>query len=222
MAQEHYDVIVVGSGSCGGTMAARLSENPDRQVLVLEAGAIYDSLDALPPSVRDPGDISDALPGSAQNWELEGELREGVRRPVPRGKIMGGSSSINATYFVRGTPANFAEWADLGNDEWTYEKVLPSYIRSESDKDFPQDTTHHGTSGPIPVQREPNDRALDSMHAFTEAALSLGFPPEEDKNATGRLTRRLPHPDPGPPQSLDHRRRPRDARDLRGNEVRGG
>ncbi|WP_166459812.1 mycofactocin dehydrogenase MftG [Amycolatopsis pithecellobii] len=185
MSREEFDVIIVGSGSCGGALAARLTGDPDRRVLVLEAGAVYESVAALPQRVRDPADVSGGMPGSPHNWELTGEFADGFVAPVARGKVIGGSSSINAAYFIRGTKENFTEWAALGNDEWSYEKVLPFYKRSESEKDFPHDTEHHGTTGPIPVQREPIDRAPEFTRAFTDAAIGLGFPVEDDKNGPG-------------------------------------
>ena len=180
-----FDVVIVGSGSSGGTLAGRLSENDQRTVLVLEAGLVYESVDALPPVLRDPADVSGGMPGSTHNWDLFGEFADGFTAPVARGKVMGGSSSINAAYFIRGTPANFDEWSALGNTEWGYEQVLPFLRRSESDKDFPQDARHHGTSGPIPVHREAVDRSPRFTEAFTAAAASLGFPFEQDKNGAG-------------------------------------
>lgn len=186
MSQPAYNVLVVGSGSSGGTLAARLTEDPRRTVLLLEAGAIYQSVAALPHVLRDPADVSGGMPGSVHNWDLTGEFTDGFIAPVARGKGMGGSSSINAAYFMRGIPENFAEWAALGNTEWSYAKVLPFYRRMESEQDFPGDTEHHGTRGPIPVQREGKDRAPDFTSAFTAAALDLGFPLEEDKNGAGR------------------------------------
>lgn len=185
MAQDEFDVLIVGSGSAGGSLAARLTERAERNVLVLEAGSVYDSVESLPQSVKDPGDISNALPGSPQNWRLFGEPADGFNVPITRGKVMGGSSSINGAYFIRATRENFDEWVALGNDEWSYEKVLPFYKRTESEKDFGDDTTHHATDGPIPVQREPLDRAPEFTTAFTDGAMGLGFPLEEDKNATG-------------------------------------
>jgi choline dehydrogenase len=184
MAPEEYEVIIVGSGSSGGALAARLTEDGERSVLVLEAGPIYRSVDQLPAAVRDPADMSNALPGAANNWSLFGSLTDEIQVPVPRGKGLGGSSSINGAYFIRGLPANFEEWVELGNDEWAFEKVLPFYKRLESEKDFPEHDMH-GTSGPIPVRREPADRAPEFTEAFTQACLDLGYPHEPDKNAPG-------------------------------------
>ena len=154
-------------------------------MLVLEAGTVYDSVADLPRVLTDPADVSGGMPGSAHNWDLTGEFADGFVAPVARGKVMGGSSSINAAYFIRGVRANFDEWAALGNDEWAYESVLPFFKRSESDKDFAEDTRYHGSEGPIPVHREAMDRSPAFTAAFTEAALGLGFPLERDKNGAG-------------------------------------
>lgn len=180
---ESYDVIVVGSGSTGGTLAARLSEDPSLRVLVLEAGQTFASADEMPAELLDPADITASLPVHPNNWALPGSLTEAFKLPVPRGKVMGGSSSINGAYFIRGTEADFATWVSLGNDQWGYDKVLPYYKRSETDFDFGGE--RHGKDGPIPVRREPADRAPAFTNAFTEACHGLGFAAEEDKNAGG-------------------------------------
>lgn len=180
--QAEYEVVIVGSGSSGGALAARLSEGGSRSVLVLEAGPVYSSVNELPGAVLDPADFSNALPGSANNWDLMGSLTDGVQAPIPRGKGLGGSSSINGAYFIRGLPENFDHWAALGNDQWSYEKVLPFFRRSESERDFPDDE-RHGTAGPIPVSREPDDRSPQFTAAFAQGALELGHRSEPDKNA---------------------------------------
>lgn len=178
-----YDVVIVGSGSTGAVLAARLSENPARSVLLLEAGSVYDRLDQFPQTVLDPSDESASMPGNPLNWGMLGTLVPGVQVPIPRGKGMGGSSSINGAYFQRGTRANFDDWVKLGNDEWAYEKVLPHYKRSETDHDFQNDV--HGVNGPVHVRREPADRAPEFTDAFTAACMDLGFGDEPDKNSGG-------------------------------------
>ena len=180
---DDYDVVIVGAGSTGGVLAARLSENPGRSVVVLEAGPVYASLDEFPASLLDPSDESEVMPGSTHSWELSGTLRTGVHVPIPRGKVIGGSSSINGAYFQRGTQSNFKTWVELGNDAWSWEQVLPYYKRSETDLDLHDEL--HGTDGPIKVRREPPDRAPEFTGAFTQACRELGFADQPDKNGAG-------------------------------------
>lgn len=178
-----YDVIIVGAGTAGSVLAARLSEDPSRSVLLLEGGPVYPTLDALPKSIQDPSDISNSLPGSPHNWGLRGTLRENYTVPIARGKGIGGSGSINGAYFIRGTRHDFDNWVAAGNVGWSYDDVLPYYIKAERDLDFTAD--YHGTNGPIPVKREAMDRAPEFTGALTDAAVGLGFDVEADKNAGG-------------------------------------
>jgi choline dehydrogenase len=103
---------------------------------------------------------------------------------VPRGKVMGGSSTVNAGVFVRATREDFDGWAAQGNEEWSFGNVLPFLRRLEDDLDFPGDQ-YHGTGGPVPVSRSAADAQHPLSRAFTEACAQLGFPEEPDKNAPG-------------------------------------
>jgi choline dehydrogenase len=176
-----FDVIVVGSGSSGGALAGRLSTNPSCRVLVLEAGPIYGSLAEMPNELLIPVSMATAAPGNPHNWALQAEMRPGLSLPYPRGKCIGGSSSINGCYFIRGTQDDFDGWAKLGNDLWSYDQVLPCFKRIETDQDFHDE--YHGTDGPIPVRRESLDRSPAFTPAFTDACRELGFPEAADKNA---------------------------------------
>ena len=176
-----YDVIIVGAGSSGGALAGRLTEQqPDCNVLVLEAGPVYTSMEDMP-RAPSPTSIAAAAPGHPNNWAFLAELRPGFKIPYPRGKGLGGSSSINGCYFIRGTREDFDTWSHLGNTEWSYEKAFPYYNRAERDEDF--SNQYHGTDGPIPVRREPPDRASEFTPRFDAACRDLGFPDDPDKNA---------------------------------------
>lgn len=178
---ESYDVIIVGSGSSGGALAGRLTAHSDKRVLVLEGGPVYGSVDEMPPVLLDPSTLGATAPGHPNAWTYMAATTPGTVRPLPRGKGLGGSSSINGAYFIRGTADDFDAWGRAGNDEWTYEKVLPVFRRIESDKDFAGE--YHGSDGPIPVSREADDRAPEITNAFVDACLGLGFPDDPDKNA---------------------------------------
>lgn len=185
MADQEYDVIVVGAGSTGAALAGRLSDSPSTNVLLLEAGASYERLADFPKEILEPSETPATVPGHPANWAMRGSFFPGMTVPVARGKVIGGSSSINGTYFVRGLPENFAQWVQAGHDEWGYEELLPYFKALESDRDF--DNELHGQDGPIAVEREPVSRAPEFIEAFTQACRDLGFPYEADKNAGGGL-----------------------------------
>jgi predicted dehydrogenase (TIGR03970 family) len=172
-----WDVVVVGAGTAGCPLAARLAD-AGRRVLLLEAGE--DHPQVFPPLLRDAATMGAAVPGAAQNWDLGALLTDGVPARVPRGRVVGGSSAVYAGSFLRGTPADFDGWAADGNDLWSYARVLPVFRRLEADRDV-GDSAVHGGSGPMPVTRPREAHPL--ADAFAAAVAALGFPAEPDKNA---------------------------------------
>jgi len=151
-----YDTIIVGAGTSGCVLASRLSADPARKVLVLEAG-------------RRDRDIRVAIPIAARplwtdpafNWGYMSEPEPNAdnrRIPVPRGKLVGGSSSINGMLYARGHPRDFDQWRQMGCDGWGYEDVLQVYKRLETD--WRGETEFHGGHGPIAIAKAANSREL--------------------------------------------------------------
>jgi choline dehydrogenase-like flavoprotein len=174
-----WDVVVVGAGTSGCALAARLAD-AGRRVLLLEAGADHAQPADFPPELRDAATMGAAVPGHPANWDLTGLLTGGLTVPLPRGRVVGGSSALNACSFIRGTRADFDGWAAAGNDLWSYDAVLPAFRRLEADRDL-GDRPEHGADGPVPVTRMRDGHPL--ADAFSAAADELGHPAEPDKNA---------------------------------------
>jgi choline dehydrogenase len=177
-----YDVIVIGSGSAGAIVAARLSEDPGRSVLLLEAGPDYPTLEALPYKLRHGLTTAGDMVPSDHTWGMVGRYTptSGLG-PVPRGRVVGGSSAINGEMFLRGIPEDFDGWAAAGNPAWSWDAVLPFFCKLERDLDV--QAPWHGTDGPIPIRRFPRDEWLPPQAAFFEACREEGFEESPDLNA---------------------------------------
>ena len=176
-----YDVIVVGGGSAGSVVAARMAEDPDTTVLLLEAGTDYPDLANLPEDIQNGHTRTAEDERSEHNWALRGTITEEQGEiHVAQGKVIGGGGSINGQVFLRGIPQDFDDWASWGNEEWSYTKVLPYFRKAETDLDIKDD--FHGTDGPLPISRKVGETWPVIQSAFHTACLQNGFDTTDDMN----------------------------------------
>lgn len=176
-----FDVAVVGGGSAGCVVAARLAERESLSVLLIEAGP--DLRAEVPCGLRDGWTI---VPTDEIDWGYASEAgRAGESRPLRRVKALGGTSWVTR-YIVRGSSADYDEWASLGNPGWGFEELLPYLRRLESDLEFP-DSAWHGNSGPLPVTRYPELELSEAAAAVLSAVQASGFTYVEDHNRPGAI-----------------------------------
>src|SRR5215207_6938977 len=176
MENEIFDYIVVGAGSAGSVLANRLSADPKHRVLVLEAGR------ESHPWSRIPVGFAKLIQNPAANWLYSSEPDEGTgqrRIPIPRGKLLGGSSSINGMVFVRGQSQDYDTWAQLGNRGWSYREVLPIFKDMESYQGE-GDNEYRGRGGPLKVSESNESGAL--YDALIRAAGEVGIGHTKDYN----------------------------------------
>ncbi|WP_417242507.1 choline dehydrogenase [Celeribacter sp.] len=175
----HADYIIIGAGSAGCAIAYRLAQ-AGKTVIVIEHGGT----DAGP-FIQMPGALSYPMGMSRYNWGFETAPEPhlgGRRMATPRGKVLGGSSSINGMVYVRGHARDFDTWAEMGADGWAYADVLPYYKRMENwdDGGHGGDAAWRGHDGPLHVSRGPRDNPL--VTAFVEAGVEAGYPHTDDYN----------------------------------------
>ena len=173
---DQFDFIIVGAGSAGCAMASRLSEDPNNKVLVLEFGGTD-----VGPLIQMPAALSYPMNMPLYDWGYESEPEPhlgGRRLATPRGKVIGGSSSINGMVYVRGHACDFDTWEEMGASGWGYRHVLPYYKRMEQNPQGQEGW--RGTGGPLHVQRGTKWNPL--FHAFRDAGQQAGYGVTEDYN----------------------------------------
>ncbi len=174
--QRTVDYVIVGGGSSGCALAGRLSEDANAQVLLLEAGGKGDNW-----LINTPAAVVLMVPKKINNWAFETVPQPGLNGRKgfqPRGKVLGGSSSINAMAYIRGHRSDYDHWAALGNSGWSFDEVLPYFKRAEDNRRIRNEW--HGQGGPLVVSDLQTDNPFQDH--FLEAGRQVGYPVSQDFN----------------------------------------
>ncbi len=176
-SNQMFDYVIVGAGSAGCILANRLSEDPAVRVCLVEAGPRDTH-----PLIKIPAGVAGIVGNKVLNWGYKTVPQPSLNDRqinVPRGRVLGGSSSLNGMVYFRGNQEDFNNWARLGNVGWGYQDLLPYFIRNEANNKF-TDPVYHGTKGPMAVSSYHHVNPL--VDSFLAAAASLQYPQCEDFN----------------------------------------
>lgn len=181
-AKQTYDYIIVGAGSAGCALAHRLSREASRKILLLEAGGRDSS-----PLIHIPLGFAFMMKNPKMNWCYETEPEPNMhnrKMSWPRGKVLGGTSSINGMVYIRGQAQDYDHWHSLGNAGWSYDEVLPYFKRCEHKAEGANE--YHGYGGPLWVEEVSNDEKLDLAELFVQAGVQTGLPYNDDFNGVSQ------------------------------------
>jgi len=176
MSDQVYDYIIVGAGSAGCVLARRLSEDATKRVLLIEAGGADKN-----PWIHVPIGYFKTMGDPKYDWCYETNTASNCDTPPmkwPRGKVLGGSSSLNGLLYIRGQAEDYDRWKELGNDGWSYKDVLPYFVKSETNANINND--YHGSAGPLHVSNIRVKRKI--CEYFMDAANEIGIPRNDDFN----------------------------------------
>ncbi len=183
MGRHERHVVIVGGGTAGSVLAARLSEDPGIRVTLLEAGPDHD---AYGDAVLDPARAGEAWTGGLAPVAATPMATETGVIPMMQGRVLGGTSAVNGLATLRGLPADYDAWAAAGLEGWGWSDVVDTFIAAERDEDF-GDAPIHGRSGPLPVRRWRRDELSRAHRAYYDGMVEIGEPTVADINDPSQL-----------------------------------